>query len=90
MQRTIILFYSLQVKPKDPKRDLIWNLSANFILSDEVYFLLFNLYSIYHQKTLFSLTQIMKDKDFLAQHINLDTLKIKHQFKFDKAFKSKY
>jgi hypothetical protein len=45
---TIVRMYCIEVKTmvSDPKRDLLFNLVCKFILSDEIYFLVFNTLSV--------------------------------------------
>ena len=70
-------FYGLGLKPKELKRDLLVNLATNLILSDEVYFLMFNLLSIYHQRSLHKLNTVMSDKFILDNQLNFKELKVK-------------
>ncbi len=49
MVQALTYFYQLEVRlsGKDVKRDLLVNLLTGYILSDEVYFLIYNLMSIH-------------------------------------------
>jgi len=49
----IIRYYNLDIKPPamggtNLKKDLLINLVTNFVLSDDIYFLIFNMISISH------------------------------------------
>jgi hypothetical protein len=56
MVKALINFYFIEVRPNELKRDLLVNLITNMTLSDEVYFLLYNLYSIALSKDLHHLS----------------------------------
>jgi len=82
--QALIGFYSLEVKPfKDVKRDLLVNLVTGLVLSDEVYFLLFNLFSVHYSRELHKLNRIMTDREVLERQLGFDALKVKPQFAFD-------
>ena len=51
---SILIFYGLDqlIKPIDLKRELFYNLIANFIIEGELYFLVFNLISNCYQADL--------------------------------------
>lgn len=53
----------------DLKKDLLTNLITNFVLSDDIYFLIFNLISISQQSELHKLTKLLQDKEFVKMHI---------------------
>lgn len=61
----------------DLKRDLLTNLITNFVLSDDIYFLIFNLISISQQSELHKLTRLLHDKDLLKTHITFQNLNLK-------------
>ena len=63
--KAIIYFYNIPIKQGELKRDLLTNLSTNLILSDEVYFLMYNLYSTASTEDLHHLSQIMSNKKLL-------------------------
>lgn len=46
----------------DPKKDLLFNLVTRFILSDEIYFLVFNTISVTNQRQLHKLTRLSHDQ----------------------------
>jgi hypothetical protein len=74
----------------DPKRDLLFNLVTRFILSDEVYFLVFNTISVTYQAQLHKLTKLSHDEHLLQTYLNLKALKVKPQFHFDLGFREKF
>ncbi|CDW81254.1 UNKNOWN [Stylonychia lemnae] len=88
--RVVIAFYQLSVRSQDIKRDLIVNLVTKFILSDEVYFLMFNLISIHFSKDLHKLTLVMQNKQIQQQFLNFESLKVKKQFQFDETLRFQY
>jgi hypothetical protein len=70
----VIKYYSIEIKPpvmggSDLKKDLLTNLITNFVLSDDIYFLIFNLISISQQSELHKLTKLLQDKEFVKMHI---------------------
>ena len=59
----LIKYYSIDIKPpamggSDLKKDLLINLVTNFVLSDDIYFLIFNMTSISQQQELHKLTKL--------------------------------
>ncbi len=61
----------------DLKKDLLTNLITNFVLSDDIYFLIFNLISISQQSELHKLTKLLQDKDLIRTHITFQHLNLK-------------
>lgn len=79
MVQALIFFYQLEVRlsGKDIKRDLLVNLLTGFILSDEVYFLIFNLISIHQSRELHKLSRVMNDSEVLGKELSFEKLKVK-------------
>lgn len=71
----------------DLKKDLLTNLITNFVLSDDIYFLIFNMISISQQSELHKLTKLLQDKDLIRTHITFQHLNLKPQFTFDTNFR---
>jgi hypothetical protein len=59
----IARFYGIEIRAmvSDPKKDLLFNLVARFIISDEIYFLVFNTISVTNQRQLHKLTRLNHD-----------------------------
>jgi hypothetical protein len=55
-------FYKIMLRTFDLKKDLLVILATNYILTDEVYFIIFNLYSMNLAEDLINLKKIMRDK----------------------------
>jgi len=67
----------------DLRKELIIIIATNMILSEEVYFILFNLYSFFLEGDLQKLRTIMKNESILAKYFNFEDLRIGQQFQFD-------
>ena len=73
---TILNFYSIKLAFADLRKELIIIIATNLILSDEVYFILFNLYSFFLEEDLQKLRIIMKNEAMLAKYFNFEDLRI--------------
>ena len=60
-------FYAIEVKPmgNDLKKDLLVNLVTNFVLADDIYFLIFNLMSVTEQRKLQKLTTVIHNQKII-------------------------
>lgn len=86
---TIMHFYKIMLRNRDLKKDLLVILATNFILTDEVYFIIFNLFSMKLADDLLYLKKIMKDQRIKEEYFSFDALKIAEQFRFDSEYRSK-
>lgn len=70
----------------DLKKDLIINLVTNFILSEDIYMLIHNLYSTSEEMKLLKLNALFYNEYALNTLLNFEALKIKQQFRMDDSF----
>lgn len=70
----------------DLKKDLIINLVTNFILSEDIYMLIHNLYSTSEEMKLLKLNALFNNEYALNTLLNFEALKIKQQFRMDDSF----
>lgn len=70
----------------DLKKDLIINLVTNFILSEDIYMLIHNLYSTSEEMKLLKLNALFNNEHALKTLLNFEALKIKQQFRMDASF----
>ena len=59
------------------------NLVTNLVLSQELYFLVYNLASSTHQSDIIKIKKLMGDKSFLENHLHMNKLNISPLFQFD-------
>ena len=87
-----LTFYELdnKLQNRDLRRELFVNLISNFILEDQLYFLIFNLTSNCLERQMLNISKIMASKAIQENKINIDQLHIKKQFHFDVNFRNKY
>ena len=80
----IIDFYKIKLGIFDLKKDLITVLSTNLIMSEEVYFVMFNMLSQVQEKKLQKLKKVMNSVETQEKYFSFDALKIERQLQFDK------
>lgn len=88
-----IQFYSFEdviKSEKDLKRELVFNLVTNLVLTSELYFLCYNLQTSEHESDIKKLRQLMNDKAFLENQLHMDLLNITPAFQFDVNFRNKF
>jgi len=61
----LLKFYHFQLPPNDIKRDLVENIITNLILKDEIYVILFSLYSELMEDDITKLQEIQNSPDIL-------------------------
>jgi hypothetical protein len=84
MLHAILKFYSVKINIGDLNKDLLVNLINGFVVSEQVYFLVFNLISLSLQDEI----RIYRDKlALLGDKLNLSVLKVPMQLRFDPEFR---
>ena len=73
-----LMFYGLetQIKPIDLKRELFFNLMANFIIEGNLYFLVFNLISNCYKDDILKLQKVMKSMEILENLLPMKKLHV--------------
>lgn len=75
----MIVFYCMtdQIRgDKDLRRELLVNLVMNFVLRDDLYWMVHNLTAISLETDLQKIRKIMGDQEFLKDHLHMGRLKI--------------
>lgn len=82
----MIQFYSLddQIKSeKDLKREIVFNLMTNVVLTSELYFLVYNLQNLANEQDIKQLKRLLSDKPFLENYLSFQILNVAPNFQFD-------
>ena len=89
---TLLIFYNLDVvvRPHDLKREFFVNLITNIVLSDELYFLVFNVISNCYRNDLQKLQYIMNTVSILENKLPIHKLNLDPEFQFDLPTRNKY
>ena len=87
-----LIFYGFEtlIKPIDLKRELFFNLLANFIIEGNLYFLVFNLISNCYEDDLLKLRKVMNSQEILENMLPMKKLHVQKQFQFDIADRENY
>lgn len=89
----IIVFYGLEDQirgEKDLRRELLFNLIANFVLEGELYLLVHNLISISRESELKQMRILMGNQEFLQTTLCTEKLSITEPFQFKPEFRSSF
>lgn len=70
----ILNFYCIQLRQNDLKRDLVENMVTNMVLKDEVYAIMFRMYSELHDENIQLLKEVQDNEQLLATKLNLEKL----------------
>lgn len=85
-------FYSLEemVKPNKLSRELFVNMVTNLVIDGEIYFLLFNLTSLWMQEPLSKLQKVMNNQVILENELPISKLNIHAEMQFDVNVRNGY
>ena len=65
------------------KREIVFNLMTNVVLTTELYFLVYNLQTLAHEEEIKQLKRLMADKAFLENYLTFQILIVAPNFQFD-------
>jgi hypothetical protein len=86
----VLSFYLIRLRPNDLKRDLVENIITNMILKDEIYTIIFRLYSELYEEDIHCLRRLQDNQVLLQQKLSLDSeaLKINKEFQMSLEVRS--
>ena len=70
----ILNFYCIKLKPNDIKKDLVENMVTNLVLTDEIYVIMFHLYSELYNEDILALKRVQDSDEILNSKLNLQSL----------------
>ena len=86
----ILKFYQIKLSQTDIKRDLLVNMVTNLIVKDEIYFILFSMYSELNRENIKKMTTVQENQKALEQYLSFEALNINKEFRIDPAVRQIY
>jgi len=86
----ILKFYHIRLSRTDIKRDLLVNMVTNLIVKDEIYFILFSMYSELNAENIKKMTAVQANKAALDKFLSFEVLNVNKEFRIDPAVRKIY
>ena len=83
-------FYCIQLRQNDIKRDLVENMVTNMVLTDEIYVIMFRLYSELYDDDIQMLKCVQDNQALLDSKVNLASLQVNKEFQMDLDFRDTF
>lgn len=83
----VLRFYDIELKKRDVKRDLFENVITGLVLRDEIYTIMFRLYSEIEEENIIKLNMIQMNDEILNTKLSLKALKINKEFQMDPNYR---
>jgi hypothetical protein len=86
----VLRFYDIELKKKDVKRDLFENVVTGLILRDEIYTIMFRVYSEIQDDNIQKLNLIQHNEELLNGKLSLQALNINKEFQMDPEYRNEF
>ena len=86
----LLTFYAIELRKNDIKRDLAENMVTNIVMKDEIYVIMFRLYSELYEDDIQVLKRLQDNPALLEEKLSLAALNVKPQFCLDQAVRAAY
>ena len=86
----VLQFYEIELTRKDIKRDLMVNMITNIVIREDIYFILFRIYSKMLNDDIQKMHTVLSS-DYAQEHmISLASRNVERQFRMDQAFREEF
>ena len=86
----ILRFYCIQLKQNDIKKDLVENMVTNMIIKEDIYDIMYKLYTELNEKDIQLLKKIQDNQQTLNVKLNFEALKINNEFRMNPEFRENF